>query len=50
MTQSQPLALLLDFDGTLVPIVATPDAIVVSDDLHALIAEAMSRQPASTIG
>ena len=43
MTQPQPLALLLDFDGTLVPIVATPDAIVVSDDLHALIAEAMER-------
>ncbi|WP_301750293.1 trehalose-phosphatase [uncultured Erythrobacter sp.] len=43
MTLPQPLALLLDFDGTLVPIVATPDAIVVSDDLHALIAEAMER-------
>lgn len=38
-----PLALLLDFDGTLVPITATPDAIAVSDDLRALMAEAMAR-------
>lgn len=43
MTLPQPLALLLDFDGTLVPIVATPDAIAVSDDLRALIEEAMAR-------
>ena len=42
-TRERPMSLLLDFDGTLVPIVATPDAIVVSDDLHALIAEAMER-------
>ncbi len=40
---TQPLALLLDFDGTLVPIGQTPDAIDVSAELRALVAEAMER-------
>lgn len=43
MNLAQRPTLLLDFDGTLAPIVATPDAIVVSDELRALIAEAMER-------
>jgi trehalose 6-phosphate phosphatase len=38
-----PLALLLDFDGTLVPIMPTPDAVRVTNDLRALIAEAAER-------
>lgn len=43
MTPPPPLALLLDFDGTLVPIGATPDAICVSDDLQSLMALAIER-------
>lgn len=35
-----PLALLLDFDGTLVPTASTPDGVAVSEDLRALIAAA----------
>lgn len=38
-----PAALLLDFDGTLVPTAPLPDAVAVSDDLRALIAEALKR-------
>jgi trehalose 6-phosphate phosphatase len=38
-----PLTLLLDFDGTLVPIGPTPDAIEVTEDLRALLAEAVER-------
>ncbi|MFO6448054.1 trehalose-phosphatase [Erythrobacter sp. NE805] len=38
-----PLALLLDFDGTLVPTARTPDAVVVTDRLRALMVEAMAR-------
>ncbi len=38
-----PLALLLDFDGTLAPIGPTPDDIAVTDDLRELIAEAAER-------
>lgn len=40
---SRPLALLLDFDGTLVPTARTPDSVTVSDDLRALIAAACER-------
>ncbi len=44
MTRSDaPLTLLLDFDGTLVPIGPTPDAIEVTDELRALVAEAAER-------
>jgi trehalose 6-phosphate phosphatase len=43
MTLTQPLALLLDFDGTLVPITVTPDAVRVTDDLHSLMAEVIER-------
>jgi trehalose 6-phosphate phosphatase len=38
-----PLALLLDFDGTLVPIGPTPDAVMVTDELRELIAQAYAR-------
>lgn len=38
-----PLALLLDFDGTLVPIGQTPDAVVVTDELRGLMAQALAR-------
>ena len=41
MTQAAPLALLLDFDGTLVPIGTTPDAVSVSEELQELMALAM---------
>ena len=41
MTAPAPLALLLDFDGTLVPTAATPDGVVVSDDLRGLVAGAL---------
>lgn len=40
---SPPLALLLDFDGTLVPIAPTPDGVTVSGELRALIAAACER-------
>lgn len=45
MTSSNaaPLALLLDFDGTLEPIGPTPDAICVTDEVRALVAEAMEK-------
>lgn len=43
MTTNRPLALLLDFDGTLVPISETPDAVCVSDGLQALMARAVER-------
>lgn len=36
-------ALLLDFDGTLVPITRTPDEVRVTDDLRALLAQALER-------
>lgn len=39
----RPLALLLDFDGTLVPIGPTPDAISVSEELQHLMAQAVER-------
>lgn len=38
-----PAALLLDFDGTLVPTAPLPDAVAVSDDLRALVAAACER-------
>ncbi|WP_285713841.1 trehalose-phosphatase [Erythrobacter oryzae] len=38
-----PLALLLDFDGTLVPTARTPDGVMVSEELRALIAAACER-------
>lgn len=41
MSMPPPLALLLDFDGTLVPTAPTPDAAKVSDDLRTLIAAAL---------
>jgi trehalose 6-phosphate phosphatase len=40
MTTRSSLALLLDFDGTLVPTAPTPDAVVVTDGLRALVAAA----------
>lgn len=43
MTSVQPLSLLLDFDGTLVPIGETPDAICVSEELQSLMARAVDR-------
>lgn len=43
MTAPGQLALLLDFDGTLVPTAPTPDAVEVSDDLRALIAAALTQ-------
>lgn len=43
MTSPRPLALLLDFDGTLVPIAQTPDAICVGEELQALMALAVER-------
>lgn len=43
MTPASPLALLLDFDGTLVPIGETPDAICVSEELQALMVLAVER-------
>ncbi|MCL9999493.1 MAG: trehalose-phosphatase [Erythrobacter sp.] len=38
-----PLALLLDFDGTLVPTARTPDGVAVDEELRALIAAACER-------
>lgn len=38
-----PLTLLLDFDGTLVPIGPTPDDIEVTEEVRALVAEAAER-------
>ncbi|WP_066529003.1 trehalose-phosphatase [Erythrobacter sp. CCH5-A1] len=38
-----PIALLLDFDGTLVPIAPTPDGAVVGDDLRQAVAAAIER-------
>lgn len=43
MNPATQLALLLDFDGTLVPIGETPDAICVSDELQSLMARAVER-------
>lgn len=43
MTSAQPLSLLLDFDGTLVPIGQTPDAICVGEELQGLMALAVER-------
>lgn len=43
MTAPAPTALLLDFDGTLVPVAPTPDAVEVTADLRDLVAEAMAR-------
>lgn len=43
ISSDAPLTLLLDFDGTLVPIGPTPDAIEVSGELRALVAEASER-------
>lgn len=43
MTPSRPLALLLDFDGTLVPTARTPDAVEVGSDLRALLGDALAR-------
>lgn len=40
---THPVALLLDFDGTLVPIAPTPDAVTVPDALRSLIVDAMAR-------
>lgn len=40
---SLPLALLLDFDGTLVPTAPTPDGVMVGSELRALIIEALAR-------
>lgn len=38
-----PLALLLDFDGTLITTAPTPDAAIVSEELRTLIAAALER-------
>jgi len=38
-----PLALLLDFDGTLVPVAPVPDAVAVSDDVRTLVSAAAAR-------
>lgn len=43
MTPSLPLALLLDFDGTLVPTAPTPDGVEVGSELHTLLGEALAR-------
>jgi trehalose 6-phosphate phosphatase len=43
MIAPAPTALLLDFDGTLVPVAPTPDAVEVSAELRALVAAAMER-------
>ncbi len=43
MTAPPRFALLLDFDGTLVPTASTPDAVRVSDELRALVAAAAAR-------
>ena len=43
MSPARKTALLLDFDGTLVPIGQTPDAVHVSDDLQRLMANALER-------
>lgn len=43
MTQPHSLALLLDFDGTLVPTARTPDGVEVTDELRDLLAAAMQR-------
>jgi trehalose 6-phosphate phosphatase len=42
MTTPSQLALLLDFDGTLIPTAPTPDAVEVSGELRALIAAALT--------
>lgn len=43
MIASRPLALLLDFDGTLVPTARTPDAVQVGSELRALLGAALAR-------
>jgi trehalose 6-phosphate phosphatase len=43
MTLPRPISLLLDFDGTLVPIGQTPDAICVSGELQDMMALAVER-------
>lgn len=43
MIRTERTALLLDFDGTLVPVAATPDAVRVGDDLRDLIAGAITQ-------
>lgn len=43
MTSPRPLSLLLDFDGTLVAIGETPDAICVSEELQGLMAQAVEQ-------
>lgn len=43
MTPAAPAALLLDFDGTLVPVAPTPDAVEVGAELRALLARAMEK-------
>lgn len=43
MTPPRPLALLLDFDGTLVPTARTPDAVEVGSELRALLGAAAVR-------
>ena len=43
MPDSRPLALLLDFDGTLVPTAPMPDAVEVGSDLRALLGAALDR-------
>ena len=43
MTPPRPLALLLDFDGTLVPTARTPDGVAVGAELKALLSDALER-------
>ncbi len=43
MTLPRPLALLLDFDGTLVPTARTPDAVEVGSELQELLSAALAR-------
>ncbi len=43
ITPSRPLALLLDFDGTLVPTARTPDSVAVGAELKALLSDALER-------
>lgn len=43
MTARSSIALLLDFDGTLVPTAPTPDAVTVTDGLRRLVAAAAER-------